>query len=416
MEENFDKENFADVNYGKEDEGAAEEAKAPKKGHKGHILGIIAAVLVIAAAIFAVKTFIFTSDDAGLSNMYNSSIGIVKDGKLYHASVDGKEFARTDIRTGEKEVLANASAAFVTDYKNDIYYYDTEKSQLLRYNEKADDEVIYDGIALYPYFSGNYVYYITPDSSYGGFVRRMSLSGAGEEEIVLNVYCSYFTLESGNIIYYDPAISDLLIVKESDARSFAAAAEGAAAQSADIKAVVLLEDTAASNVNVKGRYVFYADSQDSYTLKRLDMSTGENVEIAHGIMGNYLNVYGKYLYFVSPADNHIYRCNLDGGDIRDLTGTNYARTAGVSLYKDYMVYYALVGYYNDSMQTEYTPVIVVAKADGTRMCEIPGNTDADLSTSAVPENSGESANGDAAANGDEAAEGENEAENAEITE
>lgn len=377
MEEIFDKENFADVNYGKEDEATEqkEDGGKEKKNRGGRIFGIVIALIVIAAALFAAKAFIFTSDEAGLSNMYNSSIGIVVDGKLYHASVDGAEFARTDIKTGEKDVLANASVAFVAEYKNDIYYYDTDNAKLLRYNEGEDDTVIHDGMALYPCFSGNYVYYITADSAYGGFVRRASLSGSGEEEIVLNVNCSYFALESGNIIYYDQAINDLLIVKESEAIKYAEQSGGEAAESADIKAVVLLEDVAATNINVKGRFVYYADANDSYTLRKLDMSSGEDTEIAHGITGNYLNLYGKYLYFSSPSDNHIYRCNLDGSDIRDLTGTNYARTAGISLYKDHLVYYALVGYYNESMQTEYTPVIVVAKADGTRMCEIPGNSD-----------------------------------------
>lgn len=384
MDENFEKntqkeedDNFADVNYGREESKEPEASKKEKKRSKGFIAGIALALVAVIAVVFLAKTFIFSSKETGLSNMYNSSIGIVKGKKLYHASVDGTEFAKTDIKTGEKEVFKNSSVAFLAEYKGKVYYYDTAEKKYYRLNESGDDVLIHDGMTLYPQFSGNYVYYITPDSTYGGFVRRTPISG-GDEEIVLNVNCSYFTVESGNIIYYDPAIDDLLIVKMSEAMKFAKEADGEANESADIKAVVLLEDTAASYVNVKGRYVYYSDADDSNKIKRLDMSKGDIIEIGHGIMGSYMNIYDDYIYYVSPSDNRIYRCNLDGSDIRDLTGTNYARTAGVSIYDGYMVYYALVGYYDDNMQTQYNPVIVVAKTDGTRMCEIPGNGGADI--------------------------------------
>ena len=382
MDENFEKEtnkeedNFADVNYGKEEDTPSEHEKK-KKNVKSMALGIAAAFIAVIAAVFLAKSFIFPAKEAGISNMYNSSIGIVKGKKLYHASVDGSEFAKTDIKTGEKEIFKNSSVAFLAEYKGKIFYYDTAEEKYYRLNESGDDVLIHDGMTLYPQFSGNYVYYITPDSTYGGFVRRTPVSG-GDEEIVLNVNCSYFSVESGNVIYYDPQIEDLLIVKMSEAMKYAKESEGEAKTSAEIKAVVLLEDTAASYVNVKGKYVYYSDAEDSNKIKRLDMSKGDITEIGHGIMGSYMNVYGKYIYYVSPSDNRIYRCNLDGSDIRDLSGTNYARTAGVSIYDGYMVYYALVGYYDENMQTEYSPVIVVADTNGKRMCEIPGNGGADI--------------------------------------
>lgn len=382
MDENFEKNTemdddagFADVNYGKEEvpEGHEKEKKSSWK----RVIGIAAALIAVIAVILLAKALIFSSKETGISNMYNSSIGIVKGKKLYHASVDGTEFAKTDIKTGEKEIFKKSSVAFLAEYKGKIYYYDTAEEKYYRLNESGDDVLIHDGMTLYPQFSGNYVYYITPDSSYGGFVRRVPLSG-GDEEIVLNVNCSYFTIDSGNIIYYDPAINDLLIVKMSEAQKYAKEADGSQSQSADIKAVVLLEDTAASYVNVKGKYVYYSDADDSNKIKRLDMSKGDITEIGHGLMGSYMNIYGKYIYYVSPSDNRIYRCNMDGSDIRDLSGTNYARTAGVSIYDGYMVYYALVGYYDENMQTQYSPVIVVADTDGKRMCEIPGNGGADI--------------------------------------
>lgn len=367
----YDRENFANVNYGAEDEPEKEEKHGKKVGKRA-VFGIAAALVAAIVVVFLAKVLFFSSADKGLNNMYNSGIGLVDNGWLYHASVDGTQFAKTNIRTGEKVVLKEASVAFADKYKGDLYYYDTAAAQYFRYNESGDDVLIHDGLTLYPFFDGNYVYYLTADSAYGGFVRRTPLKG-GEEEIVLNVYTSYFTIESGNIIYFDPAINDLLIVKLSDALAYAKDSEGEAAESADIKAVVLLEDTVTTSVNVRGRYVYYTDADDDSKIKRLDMSSGEITSIGHGIMGNYINVYGKHIYYVSPSDNRIYRCNLDGSDIRDLTGTNYYRTAGISVYDGYMVYYALVGYYDDNMQTQYEPVIVVAEDSGRRICEIPGN-------------------------------------------
>lgn len=370
----FDRENFADVNYNSdifEDETENEpENKEDKPSRKGVWAAVIGAVVIAAVLVFLSKTFIFTSPEAGLCNNYNSSIGIVKDKWLYHASVDGSEFSKTHIRTGDKEVLSDASVAFIEEYKNNIYYYDSVNEKYYRYNENGEDILIHDGAAYYPQFSGNYLYYIVPETNYGGFVKRTPISG-GEEETVLNVCCSFFVIQSGNIIYYDQAIEDLLIVKLSDAVAYAKEADEEAYESAQIKAVVLLEDTMALNVNVKGRNIYYCDGGDSYKIKKLDMATGDITEIGRGLMGMYLNVYDKYLFYVSPSDNRIYRCNLDGTDIRDLTGNNYARTAGISIYDDYMVYYALVASYNEEMQTEYTPVIVVSQTDGKRICEVP---------------------------------------------
>lgn len=381
----FDRESFADVNYNEKDsadntENKENDGAEKKKRKKGVWATLIGTVIVAALLVFLAKTFIFSSPEAGLCNNYNSSIGIVKDKWLYHASVDGTEFSKTHIRTGEKEVLSNASVAFIEEYKNNIYYYDSENEKYYRYNENGDDFLIHDGAAYYPQLSGNYVYYIVPETAYGGFVKRTPLSG-GEEETVLNVYCSYFVIRSGNIIYYDQAIEDLLIVKLSDAVGYAKEADGEAYESADIKAVVLLKDTQALNVNVKGRNIYYCDGGDSYKIKKLDMATGDITQIGRGLTGMYLNVYDKYLFYVSPSDNRIYRCNLDGSDIRDLTGNYYARAAGISIYDGYMVYYALVASYNEEMQTQYTPVIVVSQTDGKRICEIPQGSSADIAPS-----------------------------------
>ena len=137
----------------------------------------------------------------------------------------------------------------------------------------------------------------------------------------------------------------------------------------------------ALNVNVKGRNIYYCDGGDSYKIKKLDMASGEITEIGRGLTGMYLNLYENYLYYVSPSDNRVYRCNLDGSDIRDLSGTNYARTAGISVYDGYMVYYALVTSYDENVQTQYTPVIVVSQADGKRVCEIPQNSSQDSGVS-----------------------------------
>lgn len=375
----FDKEDFADVNYGSDNENADGAKDEPSEHKKLGGRGIFAICAAVAAAIVVAvlaKTLLFSSPEKGLNNMYNSGIGFVDDGWLYHASVDGTELAKTDIRTGEKEILRNTSVAFLDKYKGNIYYYDTAAAKYFMYSENGEDVLIHDGVTLYPEFHGDWVYYLTADSAYGGFLRRTSLK-TGEEELVLNVYCSYYTISSENIIYFDPAINDLLIVKLSSAISYAEAYNGEAAESADIMAVVLLEDTATSSVNVKGKYVYYTDADDDSKIKRLDMSDGEITEIGRGLMGSYINVYGDCIYYVSPTDNRVYMCKLDGSDIRDLSGTNYYRTAGISIYDGYMVYYALVAYYDDNMQTQYSPVIVVAEDSGRRICEIPGNGEAD---------------------------------------
>ncbi len=368
-----DKEDFACVNYEEENTGEKIKGKKPLN-KKTLVIGAVFVILALLLGFFAKSFYLNLLDNKGICNMYNSSIGVVKDGILYHSSLDGTKFLKTNIDNGEQEIISKQGVAFISEYKNKIYYFDSLAEKFYRYSEDGEHKLIYDGATYYPCFYGNYLYFMTPESNYGGFVRRVPLSG-GEEEVVLNVPCSSFQIVSGNIVYYDPAISSILTVKLSDAKKFAKDSGNEAVTSSDIKAIELLGNISASNINVKGDYIYFCNNGDEYTLTSLNLKNGEVKEINYGTQGLYLNVCEEQMYYVSVADNHIYRCNLDGKDIRDLTGNDYAQVAGIGISDGYIVYYAIAGSYDENMQIQYTPVIAVSKTDGTRICELPQTFD-----------------------------------------
>lgn len=354
----------------KDREDVSSEGSEGKKGLKKTFLAAVVSVIAALLILFTCKALVDSGkEDRGLCNMYNSTIGVVNGNYLYHASVDGTAFYKTSIKDGTQVVLAEGEVAFVSAYKNDIYYYNATDKKILRHEEDGEDVVLYDGEGYYPQFAGNYMYYMTPDESYGGFIHRVSLSG-GEAETVLTVPCSMFKIEGKEILYFDPQITSLVKVSLKDAMK--AAESGEKTTSASLMAEVLVEGVGMNNVNVTKKAIYYTDISDENRIYVYNRRNGETLQLNRGAKGEQLNVYGNYIYYVSQYDRQLYRMDLDGSDIRNLTRGYYSQAAGPGLENGYLVYYALVGYYNENMQIQYNPVIVVADENGKRFCEIPG--------------------------------------------
>ncbi len=355
--EAVDKASFADVNYVKEE---IKEEKV-KEGKKNRIYGIIILAVAVLALICAFFLFRGERTEVGLSNRFNSAIGVTEGDYLYHSDIEGKVFIKTNMKTGESEILEEKSVAFFSKYKGDIYYYDALAEAIFRFEEKGDDVLIYQGSAYYQQFKNGYIYFLEPNSNYGGIVKRVPVEG-GEAEIVLNAPATHFAVEDNNIIYYDPTINSLLINKIKDTME-----NQEAKTSAALKSVVLAEQPA-SNINVSGKDVFFTDATDSYKMQKLDMSNGKISDINYETLGAQVNLYEDYLFYINPSDKHIYRMNLDGSDIKDLTGGTFLEVAGLSLYEDRVLFYALMGQYDENMQMQSFPYIAVTDFDGNLIC------------------------------------------------
>lgn len=369
-----DKESFADVNYEKEEKAEkAEEAK--EGGKKSRVYGIIIAAVAILALISALFVFRGEKVEVGFANRFNSPIGVIEGDWLYHSDIEGKRFIKTNIQNGESSVLSERSLAFFTKYKGDIYYYDSIAEAIYRYNEKGDDALIYAGSAYYHQFKDGYIYFLEPKSNYGGIVKRVSVKG-GEAQVVLSAPTMHFAVADNNIIYYDPTINSLLINKIKDTM-----ANTEAKSSAELKSVVLSEQKAV-NINVSGKDVYFTDASAESKMQKMDLSNGNVTGINYDTQGAQINVYGDYLFYISPLDKHIYRVNLDGSDIRDITGGVFKEVAGLTLYEDRVLFYAIMGEYDENMQMQTFPYIAVTDFDGNFICcfnpqeTLPGSTEA----------------------------------------
>ncbi len=362
--EAYDKASFADVNY---DITEVKEEKVKKEyKNKSRLYGILIGVALALVLVAAFTLFKGEKTEVGLSNRFNSPIGVIDGNYLYHSDIEGTKFIKTNIKTGEMEVLAEKSVAFFSKYKGDIYYYDSLAEQILRYNKKGEDVVIYEGSAYYQQFKDGYIYFLEPNSNYGGIIKRVSVKG-GEAEVVLSAPSSHFALEGKNIIYYDPTINSLLINKIKDTME-----NTEAKTSAELMSVVLNEGYA-MNINVVGKDIYYTDPKAQYKIQKLDMSKGEVTGINFDTLGAQVNVYEDYLFYINPNDKHIYRTDLDGSDIRDITGSAFQETMGLSVFEDRILFYALVGVTDDNMQTQSYPFIVLMDFEGNYLCRFNPN-------------------------------------------
>lgn len=374
--EAVDKEGFADVNYGedKKEEPEKEMSVKEKKSGKAGIIALAAAGLAV-IILLAVLIFNFAAGHSeGLSNRFSVVIGIPEGDYLYHTDYYGDKLYKTGIakdNTTDSTLLAEGVAPWgFTKHEGKLYFFDRMKNGIYEMDKNGNTGLIYEGISYYHQYVGKYVYFLDPVASYGGFVKRVPLAG-GEAETVLNVYATSFAVSGKNIVYYDSSINDVLITSIDNAIENSKASNGEATTSADIKAIVVAEERFAQNLNVVGDSVFFTDGSKENVICRASIKTGEVEEINFGTTGTFLNVCKDYMFYVG-ADNCLYRMNLDGNDIRNLTGNAFKTFAGFGLFEDTVVAYALMPQLNsETMQTEQLPVIVVMDFEGNPKNVIP---------------------------------------------
>lgn len=368
-----DKEAFAVVN------DQPQTAEKEKKSKKGLIIALAAIAVVVLA--LAVWRFAASGGNAEAEFRTSSGVGIMENSHLlYHVSPDGKAFMETDITGKMQSTLLESPVGYITNYQHRYYYYDLTSGTFCRYNDGGEDTALFRAAVAYPTYRNGYVYFIDAGASAGGYLCRHKLTENAETEVVLPIAITEYTLSGSDIVYYDPTINALVILPEKTALALP---DGEAQTSASAGARVIVSDTYTTNLLSKGNTVYYLDGGDSKTytvgqnqkltgnkLCAADKTTGKVTEISHGIYVTEIAASKEYLFYVQASNGHVCRCGDDGGDIRDITGTEFAYPYALCVNGGYVTFRATDVYYDDSMQTQYEALIGVCKVSGEKVCRV----------------------------------------------
>ncbi len=217
-----------------EEDTASEESIAPeaeaKKKKKGGIFAIIAAAVVIIAAAVGIFMSFNRGASEGSGNMLSQGFAAVKGSDLYHVDFSDYKLHKTNLKTGESELLSDDYAVYITNYKNNIYYLGYKPSEdsesyvyeYKKYVDGVNDKVIFSDEISSPQLTGGYIYYLksVPEfhSGYSSRLYRASLSGGSESELVCDaLMVSYYV--DGNDLYYCDVESTSLVKVSLDAVS-----------------------------------------------------------------------------------------------------------------------------------------------------------------------------------------------------
>lgn len=392
-----DRETFAAFPARETTKDKANQGKKKGKACVAFALGVLLLCLVALGGI-AVRS----GSRKALATTAQTGIGVVKKlgrsesgGAAYavdHTASSGLGLIETITAPASQTTLSSGAAAYITRYRGKTYYYDAATGTLTHRDAK-DGESVYQGVVRQPFYDGRFVYFIGGEGNVAGFVYRVPLSG-GEAETVLPVKTTAFILYRGDLIYYDPAINALLSVPLKTAREQGKA--GGEATSAALFAEVLLPDTYTTVFGASSGGLYFLDAGDKkeyrqmstgtltgFRLRRLDLASGDLSDVSREVYARELVVSSDALYYTNAVNGHVYRCNLKGGDIRDLTGNDFMHPYVLTVSDGYLLFRAFRAQISEEMQTSYEPIIGVCTTDGARVCAIYSVPE-ETSSEAVP--------------------------------
>ncbi len=309
-----------------------------KKKKKGGIFAIIAAAVVIIAAAVGIFMSFNRGASEGSGNMVSQGFAAVKGNDLYHVDFSDYKLHRTNLKTGESELLSDDYAVYITNYKNNIYYLgykpsENEESYVYEYKKYVDgvnDKVIFSDEISSPQLTGGYIYYLksVPEfhSGYSSRLYRASLNGGSESELVCDaLMVSYYV--DGNDLYYCDVESTSLVKVSLDAALKTAKetplAEGEKRSAEELGAQALSQAVVTCMAR-SGNTLYFVDAQTgNYSLCTYDLKSGEIGQVNNGVPAAVINIYGKFMYYYNTTDFCVYRMNLDGSDVTKITDAGY---------------------------------------------------------------------------------------------
>lgn len=301
---------------------------------------------------------------------------------VVHTAVDGFGLMETVTSPASQTTLSSGASAYLTQYRGRTYYYDASSARLAE--ASSSERTVYQGAVRQPFYDEGYVYFID-GGEVAGQIYRTPLKG-GELERVLPVKTTAFILYKGQLIYYDPAINAVVQLPLKEAIKAAKGEEEAS--SAALGAEVLLADTYTTVFGAADRALYFLHAGDKksfrqqsardltgYRLCRLDLATGDLSDVGREVYACELVVTDEALYYSAAVNGHVYRCNLQGADIRDLTGGDFAYPYALTVSDGYLLFRAFHPQISEEMQTTYEPIIGVCTTEGERLCAIYAASD-----------------------------------------
>ncbi len=312
----------------------------PKKSKGGVVAAVIAAIAAVALIVVLAVMFFFKapSTTEGTGNLISRGFATIKGDYVYHANFVDLKMYKTNIKTGDSEVVTELPAAFIMNYKNDIYYMEvqvkaeTQESELVlkKYVDGVNDIVILSDPEFgMPQISDGYIYYLNSVSEvYSGYSSRLyraELKENATSELVCDVLCNTFYV-NGKDLYYGDVETTSFVKTTIDAAMTAVKeaplAEGATRKSAEIGAVDIIPTIVACPAIIDDT-LYYIDSLNQYELRKFNLETMEDSSFNSGVFAGGLNIYGDYIYYYNISDFCVYRMNFDGSDVTKMTAPGY---------------------------------------------------------------------------------------------
>ena len=249
-------------------------------------------------------------------NLYNNGSFCEYDGTIFFANAnDGMKLYRMNPDGSEIEKVSDDSAAFINADENYIYYTrtgDNSESQFaflniythslckIRRDGRGEVKVLDTDPCMYASLVGNYLYYIHYNSTEASSLY--SIKNDGEEKQMVFPQTYFTCCTDGQYIYYNGLEDDHNVY------CFDTAAKSQS---------LVFEGNCWMPI-VEGDYVYFMDCDDSYSLARGNLKTGEKITLVDEWVDCF-NVHNGVIYFQRNSSEPAFcSVNTDGSNYQVL--------------------------------------------------------------------------------------------------
>lgn len=269
-------------------------------------------------------------------NLYNSGLFCEYDNVIFFANPnDGNQLYRMNLDGSEIEKISNDSAAFINVDENYIYYTrtgDNSESQFsflniythslckLRRDGRGEVVILDNDPCMYASLVGNYLYYIHYNKTEASSLYSIKNDGEEKQQVFPQTYFTCCT--DGQYIYYNGLENDHNVYRF---------------DTTTLVQTLVYEGNCWMPI-VEGNYVYFMDCDDSYSLARGDLLTGEKITLVDEWVDCF-NVDNGVIYFQRNSSEPAFcSVNTDGSDYKVLKDGTYTEihTAGnLVFFKDF---------------------------------------------------------------------------------
>ncbi len=256
-------------------------------------------------------------------NLYNSGLFCEYDNVIYFANPnDGMQLYRMNPDGSEIEKISDDSAAFINADENYIYYArsgDNSESYFsflnvythslcrLRRDGRGEVVVLDTDPCMYASLVGNYIYYIHYNTTEASSLYSIKNDGEEKRQVFPQTYFTCCT--DGQYIYYNGLENDHNVYR---------------LDTATLAQTLVYEGNCWMPI-VEDNYVYFMDCDNSYSLARADLTTGEKITLVNEWVDCF-NVHNGVIYFQRNSSEPAFcSVNTDGSDYTVLKNGIYTK-------------------------------------------------------------------------------------------